>query len=110
MLLVIELVLFGAGLYLAITGRMASWIAGKGYSAEGGQVRLVGLILALPLPLAFCAGIAVGIIDPSLLGSVSIVEFGMVIISAIVAILMIRKIRKPIAAAPADPTATIEPK
>lgn len=110
MLLVIELVLFGAGLYLAITGKMASWIAGKGYAAEGGQVRLVGLILALPLPLAFCAGIAVGIIDSSLLGSMTVIEFSMVIISALVAIFMIRKIRKPIAAAPVAPTATIEPK
>jgi hypothetical protein len=110
MLLIAELALFGAGVYLAITGKMASWIAGKGYMAEGGQVRLVGLILALPLPLAFCAGFAIGIIDPDLLGSITVVEFGLVIISAVIALVMIRKIRKPIASAPVDATANIEPK
>jgi hypothetical protein len=109
MLLIAELVLFGAGLYLAITGKMASWIAGKGYTAEGGQVRLTGLILALPLPLAFCAGFVIALIDPDLISSITVVEFLLVIISAVVAMIMIRKIRKPIASA-VDPTATIEPK
>ncbi len=105
-----ELALFGAGVYLAVTGKMASWIAGKGYSAEGGQVRLVGLILALPLPLAFCAGFVIGIIDPSQIGSVTVVEFGLVIISAVIALIMIRKIRKPIIVEPVNSPVNIEPK
>ena len=110
MLLIAEIVLFGAGIYLAISGKMAAWVAGKGYAAEGGQVRLVGLILALPLPLAFCAGITIGIINPDLVSSLTFIEFAMVIVSAIIAIIMIRKIRKPITSAPVNPVSTIEPK
>jgi hypothetical protein len=110
MLLIVEIVLFVAGLYLAVSGKMASWIAGKGYAAEGGQVRLVGVILALPLPLAFCAGLVIGLINPDLVNSITVVEFALVIGSAIIAIIMIRKIRKPIVSAPTNPTATIDPK
>ncbi|MFZ5855543.1 MAG: hypothetical protein ACOYZ6_01825 [Chloroflexota bacterium] len=110
MLLVLELLLFGTGLYLAATGKAAAWIAGKGYKAEGGNVRLAGVILAIPLPLAFCAGFAIGIIDPDLLGFASAIEIGAVIISAIVASVMIRNARVPEVTAEANPPVNIEPK
>jgi len=110
MLLILEIVLFGAGLYLAITGKAASWIAGKGYKAEGGNVRLAGVILAIPLPLAFCAGFVIGIIDPDMLGFASAIEIGAVIISGIIASVMIRKARKPEGVAEVTPPANIEPK
>lgn len=110
MLFVLEIVLFATGLYLAITGKAAAFIAGKGYKAEGGNVRLAGVILAIPLPLAFCAGFVIGIIDPDMLGLASAVEIGAVILSAIVASVMIRNARKPEVAAEAVPPANIEPK
>jgi hypothetical protein len=110
MLLVLELLLFGTGLYLAATGKATAWIAGKGYKAEGGNVRLAGVILAVPLPLAFCAGFAIGIIDPDLLGFASVIEIGAVIISAIVASVIIRNARVPEVTAEVTPPVNIEPK
>lgn len=110
MLLVAELLLFGTGLYLAITGKAGAWIAGKGYSVEGGQARLAGVILALPLPLAFCAGIVIGIIDSDLLFAVSLIELLMVIGSAIIATVTIRNARKPMANTPPVAAPNIEPK
>jgi hypothetical protein len=34
MILIAEILLFVSGLYVAISGKMPSWIAGKGYKAE----------------------------------------------------------------------------
>lgn len=107
-LLIAEVILFGAGLYLAITGKMPPSIAGKGYNAEGSQVRLIGVILALPLPLAFCAGAAIGFINSDLLSFASLLEMVMVLGAALIAAVMIRQVRKPIDTGQA-PIQNIEP-
>jgi hypothetical protein len=110
-LLIAELLLFGTGLYLAISGKMPPSIAGKGYSAEGSTVRVIGVILALPLPLAFCTGVVMGIIDPELVNYAAILEGAMVLGSAIIAMVMIRQVRKPIEASQAPAAIqNIEPK
>ena len=110
MLFIAEILLFGSGLYLAATGKAGAWIAGKGYTAEGGQVRLAGVLLALPLPLAFCAGLALGIFAPDQLGLATFIEIAMVIGSAIIATIMLRRIRRPQDVIVVDSSANIEPK
>ena len=110
MLFIAEILLFGTGLYLAATGKAGAWIAGKGYTAEGGQVRLAGVLLALPLPLAFCAGIAIGLMAPDQLGIVSFIEIAMVLGSAVIAAIMLRGVRKPEGVVVVDSSANIEPK
>jgi len=109
MLLFAEIFLFAVGLFLAATGKAGAWVAGKGFAAEGGKVRLTGVILALPLPLAFCAGLVIGIIDSNLVGIVGFFEIAMVIGSAVIAIIMLRNARKPVDAPVTTPT-NVEPK
>jgi hypothetical protein len=110
MLIIVELLLFGTGLYLAITGKAGAWVVGKGYSAEGNQVRLAGVVLVLPLPLAFCAGVVIGLIDSDLLFAVTLIELLMVIGSAVIAMVMLRGVRKPIGSNPPVVPPNIEPK
>lgn len=110
MLLIAEILLFGSGLYLAITGKAGAWIAGKGFTAEGSQVRLAGVVLVLPLPIAICAGIAIGLIAPDQLIIASIIEILLVIGSAILSTIMLRKVRKPEGVVVVDSSANIEPK
>ncbi|MEW6239235.1 MAG: hypothetical protein AB1564_00305 [Chloroflexota bacterium] len=79
-------------------------------SAEGNQVRLAGVVLVLPLPLAFCIGVVAGIVDPDLIIVASLIEFVMVIGSAIIATFILRGARKPVGITPPVPPANIEPK
>jgi hypothetical protein len=110
MLFIAEILLFGTGVYLAATGKAGAWIAGKGYTAEGGQARLAGVILALPLPLAFCAGLVLGLFAPDQLGLATFIEIAMVLGSAIIATIMLRRIRKAAGVVVVDSSANIEPK
>lgn len=56
-LLIIEVMLFFAGLWTVVTGKLPAIVLGTKYSIEGIGARLVGLLIALPLPVAFMAGI-----------------------------------------------------
>jgi hypothetical protein len=96
MLLILELVFFGMGLYGLITAKLPSWFVGKGFFAEGNEVRLLSIPMIAPLPLALCAGLVLGIIDPDLIWVGSAIEFVAVIAAAIIVIVVLRKIRKPV--------------
>lgn len=95
MLFILEILLFVMGIYALVTSKLPAWFVGKGYIAEGSQVRLLSFIMIAPLPLAFCAGFTLGIIDPDLVGVASAIEFVAIIVSAIVVFFTLRKIRKP---------------
>ena len=56
-MLYLELAMFAAGLATLATGRVAVL---KGREVEGIPARLAGLVLAAPLPLAFCIGFVIG--------------------------------------------------
>jgi hypothetical protein len=95
MILIAEILLFAAGLYVAISGKMPSWIAGKGYKAEGGNVRLIGLLMLSPLPAAFCVGVVLGLLSPDNITYASIIEIVLVLGIAILSAFMIRNVRQP---------------
>lgn len=104
-LLIAEIILLVAGIYAIITAKLPSWFVGKGYYAEGPQVRVLGILLAIPLPLAFCSGLVLGIVDPELLTYASIIEIVSTLGVALIAVVMLRQIRKP-----EQPTQAIETK
>jgi uncharacterized membrane protein len=95
MLFIVELLFFFMGLYALFTAKLPSWFVGKGYIAEGSSVRVLGIVMAAPLPVAFCAGFALGIIDPELVTYASVLEIVMIIAAAVIAVFTLRNIRKP---------------
>ena len=95
MLLIVEILFFIMGIYAIITAKLPSWFVGKGYIAEGSQVRVLGVAMASPLPLAFCAGFAFALIDPDLVTAASAIEILAVLVVAIASVFVLRKIRKP---------------
>lgn len=61
-LIIIEVVLFFSGLWAMTTGKLPAIVLGTKYSIQGMGARIVGLLLALPLPVAFMAGLALAIL------------------------------------------------
>jgi len=96
MLFAVEILLFIMGIYAAITAKLPSWFVGKGFFAEGSQVRLLGALMIAPLPVAFCAGFTLAIIDPDLTGFASIFEAFLIFAAALIVALTLKKIRKPV--------------
>jgi ABC-type bacteriocin/lantibiotic exporter with double-glycine peptidase domain len=87
------------GIYGLITAKLPAWFVGKGYYAEGSQVRMLSALMIVPLPLAFCAGLTLGIIDSDLIWIGSAIEIVAIIAAAIVVSVTLKKIRKPIESA-----------
>jgi hypothetical protein len=115
MILVIEIAFLIAGLYALFTAKMPSWIVGKGYKAEGNKVRVLGALMAALLPGVLCITFSLGVVstfvsfDPT--GWAVGLEFGIVILAAIIVTIVLRNIRQPDAPpTPMDATANIEPK
>lgn len=94
-LLIAEVIFLFAGIYAIVTAKLPSWFVGKGYYAEGPQVRVLGIVMAIPLPLAFCAGFVLGIIDPELVTYASILEVVSMLAVSLIAVFTLRSIRKP---------------
>jgi len=98
MLFILELVFFGMGIYALITAKLPSWFVGKGFFAEGKEVRLLSIMMIVPLPLSFCAGLVIGIINPDLIWMGSATEIAAIVVAAIIVSITLRKIRKPVEA------------
>ncbi len=97
MLLAVELLFLGAGIFAVIAGRLPEWFVGKGYYAEGPLVRVLGGAMILPLPIAFCAGFMLALIDTNLASMATIIEIVLILGVAIGVVITLRKIRKPVA-------------
>lgn len=98
MILAIEILFLLAGLYALFTAKMPSWIVGKGYKAEGNNVRLIGGLMAALLPGVLCAGFTLGFVsvfagfDPT--GWATGIEILIVIVVAIIVAVAIRNVRE----------------
>ena len=114
MILVIEIAFLIAGLYALFTAKMPSWIVGRGYKAEGSQVRLIGGLMAALLPGVLCMGFTIGFagafMDFNPTGWVTGLEILLVIGVAIIVTVALRNIR--VQDNPSQPPtpANIEPK
>jgi len=113
MILVIEIAFLIAGLYALFTAKMPSWIVGKGFKAEGNQVRLIGGLMAALLPgvlcMGFTLGIAGGVAGYDVTGWATGIEIIGVIVVAIIVTVMLRNVRQP-EVPPVATNANIEPK
>ncbi|MCL4303735.1 MAG: hypothetical protein KJ077_49070 [Anaerolineae bacterium] len=61
-LIIIEVVLFFSGLWTLVTGKLPAIVLGTKYSIEGMGARIVGLLIALPLPVAFMTGLVLAVV------------------------------------------------
>lgn len=95
MLFIVEILFFIMGLYALFTAKLPSWFVGKGYYAEGSQVRLLGILMVAPLPVAFCAGLTLGLVNPDYISAASLIEIVLILTAAIIVVLTLRNIRKP---------------
>ena len=63
MLLIIEIAMLIGGIYAIVTAKVPSFLVGGGkYQVEGTVARLFGVLLILPLPVAFLGGIILALL------------------------------------------------
>jgi len=102
--LIAEILMLIAGICAIIEGKIPSFLLGGArYKLEGRGVRWLGLILVIPLPVAY----AVGVVLPFLFGAESApyavgIELMMVLVCATAAVVVSRYIRRPVMPAGAD--------
>jgi hypothetical protein len=103
MLLILEIAMLFGGGYALITGKMPTFLfGGPGYEVPAPSARIIGLLIALPLPVAVTLGFGLGLLNAmGLLSRSAMVliaalgEWALVIGAAIVAAIAVRKVRKP---------------
>jgi hypothetical protein len=63
MFLIIEIAMFIGGIWALVKGEVPSFLVGGGkYKVEGTNARVFGLLLILPLPIAFLGGLILGLL------------------------------------------------
>jgi hypothetical protein len=98
-LLIVEVLMLIAGLGAIFTGKLPEslfkLLFGKGeYHTDPQSARLFGLLLATPLPLAFAAGLLLGILfGPDVGLYATLLEILIVVTVGIVSIIAARKIK-----------------
>ncbi len=99
-ILIAEIVLIISGIWALATGKVPSLVFGKKYRIEGLGARLIGLILILPMPFAFVAGIVLVLLlgqdEGALYGT--LLEIGTLVACLLVALVISYRIRKPVLA------------
>jgi hypothetical protein len=96
-LLMAEILMLIGGLYALIAGRIK---LSNAISLEGWQARIAGIILMVPLPLAFLTGALIGVLintgalPPDVLGYASIIDI-LLVVGALAAALIYALIVQP---------------
>jgi hypothetical protein len=105
MLLFIEIALLVCGIYSIFSAKVPSFIVGGGkYQVEGMAARLFGVLLILPLPIAFIGSfLFVLLLGNEGTGYAIILEIVTVLVVAISAIVLVRIIGKRV-----EPVTTVE--
>lgn len=98
MLLIVEIAMLIGGIYAIVTAKVPSFLVGGGkYQVEGTVARLFGILLILPLPVAFLSGIILALLfGEGGTGYAAILEFITVIGIAIFATVLTRIVGKKI--------------
>jgi hypothetical protein len=105
---IVEILLFIAGLWALISGRLPGFVFGKKYRVAGWGARLIGLIIAAPLLIGVGAGVLLGLIyGPAEGGTVaSGLEFFSLLAALILALVISRLVRRPVGAGAGAPPAS----
>jgi hypothetical protein len=101
--MIIELVMFFSGLWAVISGKLPSIVLGTKYSIEGTAARIIGILLILPLPIAFMAALILAFVGglEQAGGLVTLIQIVTIIIALIAARIISYRVRKSaLAAAP----------
>lgn len=98
MFLIIEILMLITGIWAIATGKVPSFLFGGGkYQIEGLNARLFGILLVLPLPLAFLgATILVLLFGEDGAGFATLLEIGIVIGVGVLALILGRVIGQPV--------------
>src|SRR5262245_23118305 len=94
MIFIIEIILFFAGIWTIFNAKLPLFISGPQYQVEGANARLLGLILLLPLPIAFIANFILSLFldKGTALGSAILVEILVVIVVLVTIRILVRRI------------------
>jgi hypothetical protein len=99
MILIVELIFLVGGLWALVTGKLPTALFNSGgrYTAEGPMVRVIGLLLIAPLPLAFLAGVVMGLLfgEPSP-GLAILFEIVLIVAAAVLSMVIFYRIRRPV--------------
>jgi flagellar basal body-associated protein FliL len=98
MLLTIEIIFLFAGIWALVAGKLPSFLfGGPKYRLEGGRVRLLGVILMLPIPIALVGGVVIGLLFGEQAEAYAMLfEIVAVLGVGIVAVIVGRLIRRPL--------------
>ena len=101
---IIEILMLIVGIWAIATGKLPSFLfGGAKYKLEGRGVRLLGLILALPLPAAFVAGFLLALLfGNQTTGYAVLLEVVIVLACGIAAVVVSRFVRQPAIPAGSD--------
>jgi hypothetical protein len=98
MLLAIEVILLISGIWALVTGKLPSFLfGGPKYKLEGRGVRLLGVVLLLPIPIALVVGVVLGLLfGEEAQAYAMLFELVIVVGVGVVAVIFSRLIRKPL--------------
>src|SRR5688572_18624620 len=96
----IEIIFGIAGVWMMIVGKVPAALVGlKDHEITGGRARLIGFILALPMPIAIAAGLVLALLlGEDSFGITFFFEVAVLIASLITSWVLIKKFRTPIPA------------
>lgn len=97
MLLIVELVMLIAGIWAIVAGKLPSFLfGGPKYRFEGRGVRWLGLILLLPLPMAFVGGVVLALLFGDQSSDYALLLELVIVLAAAIAVLIVsRFVRQP---------------
>lgn len=109
MLLLLELVMLGGGIYVSITGKLPNALTGKrrtaSYEISTNTAHLIGLVMILPLPCSFLTDIVMGfIVGPDSVESLAMFAEAIIVVgAAALATVIYMAARKPVEFDPGQP-------
>lgn len=101
MLLIIEIAMLIGGIYAIVTGKVPGILIGGGsYEVNGSTARVFGVLWVLPLPVVFIAAVILSMfMGEAGTGYAAILELVTVLGIAVLSVVMLRVVGKPVQAA-----------
>ena len=96
MLLIVEIAMLIGGIWAIVAGKVPSFLVGGGkYQVEGIVARLFGVLLILPLPVAFLGAVVLALLfGEDSIGYAALLEIVTVLGVAVLAVVLVRVVGK----------------
>lgn len=98
MILILEILFLISGVWAVFTGKLPAFLfGGDKYQIEGIAIRVLGVVLLLPMPLAFIGGVVLVLLFDQTTATTygTLLEIVLVLGVAILALVVVRFVRKP---------------